>query len=96
MDDVLSPKQMRGNPYEPVRKRCEACGDEVVELLTGGRRIQVDHPELSADERDVEVGLVLAVDLVGHARPLRLPGVFEPGEAVHRPHELHCHPEDGR
>ncbi len=83
---------MRSNPLEPRRERCPRCSVPVVRMvLAGGLEALVEPRELTLDEVAAHVGLVLAVDTNGNARPMRLPTTRRHhGEAVHAVHEVTC------
>lgn len=83
---------MRSNALEPRRERCPRCGAPVVRLvLAGGLEVLVEPRELGLDAVEAHVGLVVAVDTHGNARPMRLPTAKRHhGEAVHTVHEVTC------
>lgn len=98
MSEMVGPAVMRANPEEPRRRRCEACGVEVLEVHVGGAPVLVEPDEVPAEGKRSDglqapaAGLYVAVPFDGPAASVRMPGTWPEGAALHRPHAAVCRP----
>lgn len=69
---------------------CPTCRESVaLVVLDGGRELAVSRREATIEGVEIEPGLYVAVDELGHGRPLRWPtDDRREGESLHLPHDL--------